>query len=60
MFEDSIQGVKAGRSANAYVVGVVGTNSRESLEPYSDMVVDSLEEVDVNSILNAISNKNDK
>lgn len=60
VFEDSIQGVKAGRSANAYVVGVVGTNSRESLEPYSDMVVDSLEEVDVNSILNAISNKNDK
>lgn len=60
VFEDSIQGVKAGQRAGAYVVGVAGTNSRDKLEPYSDIVVDSLEEIDLDSLLKAIEDKNDK
>lgn len=46
VFEDSLQGVKAGRNANAYVVGVAGTLHRETLAPYADIVVDSLTELD--------------
>jgi len=60
VFEDSIQGVMAGSNAGAYVVGVTGTNPRHSLEPYADVVVDSLLEVDIDSVLKAISEKNDK
>lgn len=45
VFEDSVQGVKAGRAAGAFVVGMAGTKSREDLEPYSDIVVNSFEEL---------------
>lgn len=54
VFEDSVQGVKAGRSAGAYVVGIAGTKTREELQPYSDIVVDSLEEVDLNQLTQLI------
>ena len=42
VFEDSVQGVKAGKAAGAYVVGVKGTKSEEELMPYSDIVIDRL------------------
>lgn len=45
VFEDSVQGVRAGRASGAFVVGIAGTKTREELEPYSDIVVDSLSEV---------------
>ena len=45
VFEDSMQGVKAGRAAGSYVVGVAGTNPAEKLAEYADIVVDSLEEI---------------
>lgn len=45
VFEDSMQGVKAGRAAGSYVVGVAGTNSADKLAEYADIVVDSLEEI---------------
>lgn len=54
VFEDSLQGVKAGRNSGAYVVGVAGTLRREILEPYSDIVVDSLEEIDLDKLLNTL------
>lgn len=57
VFEDSIQGVKAGRNAGSYVIGVAGTNPRSALEPYSDMVVDSLEEIDIYTLLNVRKDK---
>lgn len=46
VFEDSYQGVQAGRASGAYVVGVAGTLPAERIQPFSDIVVSSLEELD--------------
>lgn len=54
VFEDSLQGVKAGRAAGAYVVGIAGTLKPEILAPFADIVVDNLSEVDFSSLLDAI------
>lgn len=58
VFEDSLQGVKAGRASGAYVVGVAGTLPREILSPYSDIVVDSLEEIQLDNLLKTIAQRN--
>lgn len=55
VFEDSLQGVKAGRAAGAYVVGISGTLSPEVLSPYSDIVIDNLSEVTIPTILRNIT-----
>lgn len=47
VFEDSVQGVKAGRASGAYVIGIAGTKSREELHPFSDIVIDHLAEIDI-------------
>lgn len=39
VFEDSFNGLKAGRGSGAHVVALATTNSRESLAPYADIVV---------------------
>jgi HAD hydrolase, family IA, variant 3 len=57
VFEDSLQGVKAGHNARAYVIGVAGTLPREVLEPYCDIVVDSLEEIELESLLKTLENR---
>lgn len=57
VFEDSAQGVKAGRSAGAYVVGVVGTMPTESLRPYSDILVNGLDEVDFSHLCETLKNR---
>lgn len=59
VFEDSLQGVKAGRNSGAFVVGVAGTLSRDILEPYSDIVVDSLEEIDLDFLLASLKRRAD-
>lgn len=51
VFEDSVQGVRAGRNAGAYVIGITGTKTREELMPYSDRVIDCLNEVDINELI---------
>lgn len=50
VFEDSLQGVKAGRASGAYVVGIIGTKTREELLPFSDVVIDSLDQVDIDKL----------
>ncbi|MBO4966015.1 MAG: HAD family phosphatase [Muribaculaceae bacterium] len=55
VFEDSLQGVKAGRAAGAYVIGDAGTLPAETLQPYSDIVVDSLEEIDIDNLIHSLS-----
>lgn len=45
VFEDSLQGVRAGRSAGGLVVGVVGTLPADVLRPYADILVDNLEDI---------------
>ena len=51
VFEDSLQGVMAGRNAGAFVVGVAGTLPAETLRPYSDIIVNSLAEVDIDGLI---------
>jgi HAD superfamily hydrolase (TIGR01509 family) len=43
--EDSINGLKAARAAGTIAVGVTNTFRRAQLEPYADIVVDSLTEL---------------
>lgn len=50
VFEDSLQGVKAGKNSGAYVVGVAGTLPRHTLEPFADIVVDTLEEIEIGNL----------
>lgn len=46
VFEDSLQGVKAGRASGAFVVGVAGTLKPEILQPFCDIIVSSLEDLE--------------
>lgn len=45
VFEDSLQGVKAGKNSGAFVVGVAGTLPESTLRPYSNIVVNQLTEI---------------
>lgn len=40
VFEDSINGLRAGRAAGCYVVGLATTNPRSIIEPLADIVID--------------------
>ena len=55
VFEDSLQGVIAGRKSGGKVVGVAGTLPPLTLQPYSDIVVDTLENVSVELLQNLIN-----
>lgn len=55
VFEDSVQGVKAGNAAGAYVVGITGTKTREDLQPYSHRVIDNFSEIDIEELIEKIS-----
>lgn len=57
VFEDSVQGVKAGKNSGAFVVGVVGTKSREELSPYADILVESLDEIDLDKLHKTVSSR---
>lgn len=46
VFEDSIHGLTAARAAGAYVVGLATTNSRETIEPLCDMVLDDFTDIE--------------
>ncbi|MCH5237082.1 MAG: HAD family phosphatase [Muribaculaceae bacterium] len=51
VFEDSLQGVMAGRNAGAYVIGIYGTLPGETLSPYSDMIIGSLSEIVLENLI---------
>lgn len=57
VFEDSLQGVKAGYASGALVIGIVGTVPREMLSPYCDIVIDSLADITVEEIIKLINGK---
>ncbi len=44
VFEDSFNGLKAGKAADIFTVGVATTNSRDSIESKSDYVIDDFRE----------------
>ena len=54
VFEDSLQGVKAGKAAGALVVGVVGTLSAETLRPDSDILVENLTEINIEDLMKTL------
>ena len=51
VFEDSMNGLKAGRASGAFVVGLATTNPREAVAPLADVVIDDFEECDGTFIL---------
>lgn len=57
VFEDSLQGVKAGRASGAYVVGISGTLPAEILAPFADSVVENLSEIKLHTLIRNISLK---
>lgn len=57
VFEDSLQGVKAGRNAGAYVVGVKGTIAPKLLSDFSDILVDSLKEIIIDDLAAILSDR---
>ena len=57
VFEDSLQGVTAGRNAGAYVVGIAGTLPAQHLKPFSDIIVDTLAELDLDNLIHILNNR---
>lgn len=51
VFEDSLQGVMAGRNAGAFVVGVTGTLGADALRDFSDKLVERLDETDIENLI---------
>ena len=45
VFEDSFNGLKSGRTAGMYVVGLATTNPAEAISPYADKVVKDYHEL---------------
>lgn len=45
VFEDSFNGLKSGRAAGMYVVGLATTNSPESIAPFADRVIKDYGEI---------------
>lgn len=41
VFEDSFNGLKSGRAAGMYVVGLATTNAADAIAPYADRVIDN-------------------
>lgn len=54
VFEDSLQGVKAGQASGSYVIGVAGTLPPATIQPHSDMVIESLEEVNLSELFDIL------
>ena len=52
--EDALTGIEAGHRAGAYVVGMTDTLGREVIEPRVEVAYDSLEDIDLQSIINKV------
>ncbi len=49
VFEDSFNGLRSGRSAGMYVVGLATTNTREAIAPLSDIQIDNYNNFNIGS-----------
>ena len=49
VFEDSFNGLRSGRAAGMYVVGLATTNSREAIAPLSDIQIDNYKHITWNN-----------
>lgn len=52
--EDSITGLQSGRTAGAFTVGMTDTLGRKAIEPEADITLDSLEQLDLDLLLNTL------
>ncbi len=52
VFEDSFNGIKAGKNAGIKVIGVATTNPRELLQPVCDTVIESFENITIDELMN--------
>lgn len=50
VFEDSRQGVKAGKASGAYVVGLTTTLKREDIESQCDRIIENLTKIDIEEL----------
>lgn len=57
VFEDSLQGVKAGKASGSYVVGIAGTLPAETIAPYCNKVVNNLAEIDRSELVKILENR---
>ena len=57
VFEDSVQGIKAGMASGAYVIGIAGTLPGEKLQPYSHRVIETLIDFDIDAIIEILENR---
>ena len=55
VFEDSLQGVMAGRNSGAYVVGIAGTLPAEKLKDHSNIVINSFNELDLDKLIQQLT-----
>lgn len=46
VFEDSFNGLKSGRAAGMYVIGLATTNAAEAISPYCDRVISDYHELE--------------
>lgn len=58
--EDSLQGIRAGKSAGCFVVGLTGTFGREVLENEPDILLDCLTEIDLDAIIREVKIRNEQ
>lgn len=57
VFEDSEQGVMAGQRAGAYVVGVAGTLPAAVISPYSNRIVSTLENFNMDELIDILTSR---
>lgn len=57
VFEDSFNGLKSGKAANMFVVGLSTTNSPEAIRPYSDIIIKDYEGFTAEAICKEINIK---
>lgn len=57
VFEDSLQGVKAGRASGATVVGIATTYPAEAIAPYCDIVVGGIADLTVERLAELVASR---
>lgn len=55
--EDALQGLRAGHAAGSYVIGMCDTLGRKAVEPEADVALDSLLELDLDSIITILTSR---
>ena len=57
MIEDSLSGLRSGMDAGAYTVGMTDTLGRDTISGHADIVLDSLEDLNLTSLINILDRR---